>query len=325
MDNENNTNRRKKEVPFLEIFKQAAMIVWQNRFLLWFGVLVALGSPGSFNYSGGDNDFGKRGEAAKQFLETHWGIVLLIALVLFTIGVVLFLVSLIGKAGLIRSVIRIAQNKKTTFRHGWREGKKYLRKLFGLSLLFFAVTLVIVLILGIPVAYLIIIRSWISAALVGILAIAIFIPLLFILAITNVFAQFYIILSDLKVWSAIESGYNLLLKNIANSLIFGLLLMAVSMISMFIFIPAMVIALIILVPAGVLFYSLNAITFSIFLIFAILLFLALLLFISSIFQTYRITAWTLFFREIAKTEDPEVEKVVEKEIEKEIVATPEKA
>jgi hypothetical protein len=325
MDNEKDTNRKKKEVPFLEIFKQAAVIIWQNRFLLWFGVLVAFGSPGSFNYPGENNDFGKSGEAAKQFFETYWGIVLLIALVLLAIGVALFLVSLIGKAGLIRSVSKITQNKKITFRHGWREGKKYLGKLFGLSLLFFAVTLVIVLILGIPVVYLIINQSFISAALVGILAIAILIPLLFILAITNIFAQFYIILSDLKVWGAVEAGYNLLLKNIANSLIFGLLLMALTMLSMFILIPVVIIAFIIFVPAGLLFHGLSSIAFGIFLVFAILLFLALILFVSSIFQTYKITAWTLFFHEIAKVETPEAEKVVEEEIEKEIVATPEKA
>jgi hypothetical protein len=325
MDSKNNINRRKKEVPFLEIFKQAAVIVWQNRFLLWFGVLVALGSPGSFNYSGRDNDLGKNGVVAKQFFETHWGIVLLVILVLFAIGVALFLVSIIGKAGLIRSIIKITQNKKTAFRQGWREGKKYLWKLVGLSMLFFAVILVIVLVLGVPVVYLIIAHSWISAILVGILAISIFIPLLFILAITNIFSQFYIILSDLKVWSAIEAGYNLLLKNIANSLIFGLILMAVSMLSMLVIVPVVVIALIVFVPAGVLFYSLNAVAFSIFLFFAILLFLVLLLFVSSVFQTYRITVWTLFFREIAKVEVPEAEKEMENEKQEEILAAPEKA
>ena len=44
----------KKEIPYIEILKEAGQIVWQNRFLLWFGVLMALGSPGSFNV--GDNE-----------------------------------------------------------------------------------------------------------------------------------------------------------------------------------------------------------------------------------------------------------------------------
>lgn len=307
------------------IFKQAGLIVWQNRFLLWFGVLVALGSPGSFNYSGRENDFEKGGEAARQFFESHWEIVLIIALVFIAIGVALFLVSLIGKAGLISSVNKIVQNKKTTFILGWREGKKYLGKLFGLAMLFFAITLIIVIILAIPVVYLIFTHSWISAALVGILAIAIFVPLLFILAITNIFAQFYIVLSGLKIWSAIEAGYNLLLKNIANALVFGILLMALAMLSMFILFPVLLVALIIFVPAGFIFYGLGSIVFGIFLAFAILLFLALILFVSSIFQTYRITSWTLFFLEIAKVEASEAENIIEEADQKEISAAPEKA
>jgi len=314
----------KKEIPFIEILKEAARIVWRNKFLLWFGVLMALGSPGSFNIGNNEN-WGEKSDAAKNFLETHWQIVLAVALVLFAIGIILFLISLVGKAGLVRSVNLIVQNKKTTFRAGWREGKKYLWRLFRLFLLFFFATMIIILVLALPVVYLAVTGSWVGAVLVGLLAIAIFIPLIFILALTNIFAEFYIILSDLKVWSAVESGYNLLLKNILNSIVFGLLLMVINLAAMMIFFPVVAIALFILVPAGVLFYYLNKIVFGIFLAIAILLFVLTILLVSSIFLTYKTTAWTLFFREIAKVENEEAEKVAEKETGKQIAATPEKA
>ncbi|PIV84285.1 MAG: hypothetical protein COZ87_03320 [Candidatus Moranbacteria bacterium CG_4_8_14_3_um_filter_43_15] len=314
----------KKEIPFIEILKEAARIVWRNKFLLWFGVLMALGSPGSFNIGNNEN-WGEKSDAAKNFLETHWQIVLAVALVLFAIGIILFLISLVGKAGLVRSVNLIVQNKKTTFRAGWREGKKYLWRLFRLFLLFFFATMIIILVLALPVVYLAVTGSWVGAVLVGLLAIAIFIPLIFILALTNIFAEFYIILSDLKVWSAVESGYNLLLKNILNSIVFGLLLMVINLAAMMIFFPVAAIALFILVPAGVLFYYLNKIVFGIFLAIAILLFVLTILLVSSIFLTYKTTAWTLFFREIAKVENEEAEKVAEKETGKQIAATPEKA
>ncbi|PIU77733.1 MAG: hypothetical protein COZ28_03210 [Candidatus Moranbacteria bacterium CG_4_10_14_3_um_filter_44_15] len=314
----------KKEIPFIEILKEAARIVWRNKFLLWFGVLMALGSPGSFNIGNNEN-WGEKSDAAKNFLETHWQIVLAVALVLFAIGIILFLISLVGKAGLVRSVNLIVQNKKTTFRAGWREGKKYLWRLFRLFLLFFFATMIIILVLALPVVYLAVTGSWVGAVLVGLLAIAIFIPLIFILALTNIFAEFYIILSDLKVWSAVESGYNLLLKNILNSIVFGLLLMVINLAAMMIFFSVAAIALFILVPAGVLFYYLNKIVFGIFLAIAILLFVLTILLVSSIFLTYKTTAWTLFFREIAKVENEEAEKVAEKETGKQIAATPEKA
>jgi hypothetical protein len=309
----------------MEILKQAGQIVWQNRFLLWFGLLMALGSPGSFNINtGNNNDFGKQGEAAKSFFETHWGIVLALVIVLFVIGIILFLISLVAKAGLVKSVNLVGQNKQTDFKTGWRSGKKYFGKLFKLGLLFFFAIFAIVIILAVPVIYLIAIKFWLGAILVGIFAIAIFIPLIFVFALTKIYAEFYIILSSLRIRSAIEAGYNLLLKNIGHSIIFGLLLIAVSIVAGIVLLPVAGIALVILIPAGAAFYYLSKIAFAIFLGCAILIFLTAILFVSAIFQAYKTAAWTLFFQEIAKVEKPETEKVAEAELEESLAATPEK-
>ena len=43
MEISNGTNP-KKEFPYIEILKNAGRLVWLNRFLLWFGVLITLGS-----------------------------------------------------------------------------------------------------------------------------------------------------------------------------------------------------------------------------------------------------------------------------------------
>ncbi|MFA6285030.1 MAG: hypothetical protein WC643_00680 [Parcubacteria group bacterium] len=318
-----NTKPTKKQIPYIEILKQAGRIVWQNRFLLWFGLLMALGSPGSFNVGGNNKDFGKQGEAAKSFFENHWQIVFAIAAVLFIVGIILFLISLISKAGLVKSVDLVSQNKSTNFKVGWRSGKKYLGKLFKLFILFFLATFVVMIILAVPIVYLIVAKSWVSAVLVGLLAIAIFVPLMFIFCLTKIFAEFYIVLSDLHVRSAIEAGYSLLLKNIGNSIIFGLLLFVVSLAAGIVLLPIAGIALVVLFPAGAIFYYLSKIAFAIFLCLAILLFLAAILFVSAIFQTYKTAAWTLFFREIAKVEKPETEKVVEAALAKPIVTAPE--
>jgi hypothetical protein len=101
--------------------------------------------------------------------------------------------------------------------------------------------------------------------------------------------------------------------------------MVVNMIAALALLPVAGLALLILIPTGVLFYFLNKIIFGFFIAIAVLLFLAVVLFVSSIFLTYKMTAWTLFFREIAKVEKPETEKVVEKGPEKEITAAAEKA
>jgi hypothetical protein len=312
----------KKQIPFIEILKQAGRIVWQNRFLLWFGFLMALGSPGSFNVGGKNDELGGKEEAVRNFLDSHWQIVLAIAFVFFAIGIVLFLVSLVAKAGLVKSVNIVAQDKRTNFKEGWRSGKKYLRKLFGLSILFFLATFVVIVVLAIPIIYLVVAKSYVSAVLVGLFAIAIFIPLIFVFALTKTFAEFYVILSGLQIRSAIEAGYDLLLKNIGNSIIFSLLLLAVSIAAGIVLLPVAGIALLILVPSGIAFYFLSKIVFAVFLVFAISLFLAAILFVSAIFQSYKTAAWTLFFREIAKVEKPELEKVAEEELDKSIEAAP---
>ena len=147
---------------------------------------------------------------------------------------------------------------------------------------------------------------------------------MFIFALTKIYAEFYIVLSNLGIRSAVEAGYGLLLKNIGNSLIFGLLLMAVSIAAAIVLLPVAGIALVVLVPTGIAFYYLSMIAFALFLGFAIIFFLSAILFVSSIFQAYRQTAWTLFFREIAKSEKPEVAETIHEPLEKTIPAAPEK-
>jgi hypothetical protein len=318
-----NNSPQKKSIPYVEILKQAGLIVWQKRFLLWFGLLMALGSPGSFNI-GNNNNFGPQGDTAKNFFALHWGIVLALVVILIVIGIVLFLISLVAKAGLVKSVNLIARSKEASFKGGWRSGRKYLGKIFGLAILFILSIFVVLIVLAIPIIYLAAAKFWFGAILVGLLAIAIFIPLIFIFILTKIYAEFYIVLSGLHVRSAIEAGYDLLTNNILNSLIFALLLIAVSTVAIIILFLVAGISLVILVPVGFVFFYLSKIAFAVFLGLAILLFLTAILFVSTVFQTFKTAAWTLFFQEIAKVENPEPEKVAETELKEAIAATPEK-
>jgi hypothetical protein len=290
--------------------------------LLWFGLLIALGSPGSFNLDLQNKGLDGKESSVMTFFENHWQAALALILVLVVVGIILFLISLVAKAGLVKSANLIAQKKETTFKSGWHSGKKYLGKLFLLAILFFIATSVVVIVLALPVAYLVAIKSWVGAVLVGILAVAIFIPLIFIFALTKTYAEFYIILGNLRLRSAVETGYNLLLKNVGNSIIFALLLVAVGIVASLVLIPVAGITVLILVPAGIAFYYLNKVVFGIYLAIAVLLFLAAILLISSIFQAYRTTAWTLFFRKIAKVEKPETIPAAEKDIAENIAPTP---
>lgn len=315
----------KKPIAYIDILKQAGQIVRENIFLLWFGFLMALGSPGSFNFGRDTDAFGIQEENFQKMAESHWQIIFALAAAIMVIGIILFLISLVAKAGLIRSVYIISQKKKTCFRKGWTSGKKYFRRLFCVSFFFFLAIFLTLVILSVPIVYLVMAKSWLSAILVGIFAVAIFLPLLFVFSLTKTFAEFYIILSDLTLWSSIESGYELFLKNILPSIIFSLLFLAIWIVFGIILIPVIGVSLLILVPAGFVFFNLGKVIFGFFLAIAILLFLAVLLLVSSIFRTFETTAWTLFFHEIAKVEKAEpATEIAGERIEKPAVA-PEKA
>lgn len=309
------------QIDFVGIFKRAAKIVWYNRFLFWFGLLVALGSPGSFNFSPSGNDFNGN-EAAKNYMNSHWQVVLAISIAAIVLSITFFLISLVAKAGLIKSVNLITQGKKTTFKKEWKDGKKYIWNLVKLFLAFLFTGITIFLVLAIPVIYFLVNQLWLWAFLIGLLAVAIFIPIIFVMSFTNIFAQFYIVLSNLRVRSAIETGYMLLVKNLGNSIIFVLLFIVVSIIFGIIMLPVIGLLLLVLVPAGILFYALNKIVFGIYLVFAILGAVAVILFFSAIYNAFKTTAWTLFFKEIAEIKKEEPDPVTEKEIAKDIAATP---
>jgi hypothetical protein len=309
----------KKEFPYIEILKNAGSLVWQNKFLLWFGVLISLGSGFDLGRIG-NNDTAKN--QAEEFVKSNWQVIALLVLVMLIVFIALFLISLIGRAGLIKSVNQLSTGGKTSFKKGWLQGKKYIKKLFQLYLLFFLTAFIIVAILALPVIYLALIHSYISAVLVGILAIAILIPLIVIIALVNIFSEIYIVLSDLRIFSAIEAGYNLLVHNLKKTIIFGLLLFIVQIVAGIAYLPVVLILLIIFVPAGYLFYALSSISFILFLIVAVPMALAILIAVAAIIQAYTNTAWVLFFQEIAKSKEPETEKVVEEA--REIAAAPEK-
>ncbi|MFA5872023.1 MAG: hypothetical protein WC858_04895 [Parcubacteria group bacterium] len=305
----NNNPSPKKEFPYVEILKKAGNLIWQNKFLLWFGVLISLGSGFDLGRIG-NNEAAKN--QTEEFAKANWQAMVLIGLVALAIFILLFLISLIGRAGLVKSINLLSRDKEASFKKGWTQGKKYLLKLFQLYLLFFLASAVIVAILAMPVIYLAMMHSFVSAILIGILAVAILVPIMIVITLVNIFSGIYIVLSDLKIFSALEAGYNLLIHNLKKTILFGLIIFALRIAAGIVYLPVVLILLVTFVPAGYLFYNLSLIPFILFIIVATPITLAVLIAISAAIQTYTSTAWVLFFEEIAKAKEPETEKVIEK-------------
>jgi hypothetical protein len=303
-------------INYIEILKKAWQTTWKNRFLWWFGLIIALSSPGglNFNFNTGKNE--KIDETTVQkaadFIvqNMHWIIIGAIALVAFVI--VLVIAGTFARSGLIKSIDSIFKNKPAGFKAGMKEGKKYFWKLIMLGFSIFFMTFASIVILAIPVIFLLASGVYIAGALLGIFALFILIFIIILASFLKIFGNFYIVLGELTIWNAMEKAYALLQKNFLTSIIMGLLFMPLGLAFMMLVIVVLIALAIIFIPIGLVLYftagtSGAVIAACIGAIFFLVIFLAL----RSVYETFAQSAWYLFFLEIAK---PKVEEKVEEEI-----------
>ena len=144
---------------FGKVFGRAWEITWRWKILWILGFLASLGqggSTGQLNYtlSGYDFDFDRWGWRVGAPLEEFWvtfaGVILLIICLLFILGIILWVISVISRGGLIAGVQQIEEEGSTTFGQAWRGGAKKFWTLLGLAILA-AIPIIILVIIGMVV------------------------------------------------------------------------------------------------------------------------------------------------------------------------------
>jgi hypothetical protein len=308
-----------KQVPsvnYIQIIKNAWQIAWKNRFLWWFGLLVALGSPGGLNLNlNAGKDSQVDGATTQKVLDfvsqnMHW--IVAGAIVLMLVATALGVIGMIARAGLIKAIDSVSKNKPAGFRAGMKEGKKYFWRLVGLGLIIFFLIIASILVLVFPVIFLIINKAYALAIFLGILAFLILIPVLILVSFLKVFGHLYIVLGELSMWNALEKAYELFQRNFLASIIMGLMFIPLGFIMM-------MAVLAVLIPLAIIFFAIGfglyfaagtpgaIITAGV----GIIIFLILLFTIRSVYETFAQTVWYLFFLEIAR---PKVEETVSEEV-----------
>lgn len=302
------------KINYFEILKHAWQITWRNKYLWWFGLILAIGSGGfNFNFPLNANDKkiddGKFIQAASAFLDRYWQWIIAGFILLFILIIVLAVLKIISRAGLIKSVSEIIFGKAATFKKGLSEGKKYFWKLFSLGLIVFFFIFGIMLALFTPVVFLIYLKSYIWAAFLGIFAVLLIIVLGIIVSFIKEYARLYLVLSNLNIRNSLENGYLLFRKNILPSIIFSLLLVAIGMIIGLAILFSVIIIAAMFFMLGLAFYLLlKWIGVVMVAIPGILVIIAVGLAVQSIFAVFRQTAWILFFQEIAAVKSEETAK-----------------
>lgn len=320
-----------EKVDYMGILKRSCKISWRNKYLWWFGFILALGRVGmNFNAPIGSNGTEEIDESYVEritdFFDRYWGIMFIALGVLAILVIILIILKIISRAGLIKSVSGINKGEEYNFKKGFSQGKKYFWKLFFTSLLISLFFLVVLAVVVSPVVFLIVLKSYPLAIFLGILALLIIITLSIIVAFIKQYAYIYLVLSDIGVRPAIENAWQLFRNNLVKSILFALLLIAIGIIvGIGMFMVIFVLALIFLLVGLLLYLMLAKVGIAIAVGLGLLALLAAMLLIQSVFETFRQASWVLFFKEIATVEEDDVVKEPEVIKEKEEVLGAEKA
>lgn len=303
------------EINYLNIVKESARLTWRNRYLWWFGFLILLSSIGGNFFQVWPRKKNIQGQEVLDFTASHKELVIILAAGFLLLWIVFAILGIIAKGGLIKSLKNAAENKKFGFKDGFQDGKKYFWKMFligAFSALFILATVIVFMI---PIGFLFYNKAYFLGGLLSLLALVIFIPVLFLVNFIRIYAYFYVVLSDLPLGESLENAYALLRKNIVPSLLISVIFLAIGTL-------ATLAALLFLIPIIVIFFLIGTLLFFLaqqvgILITALvgLVFILLsMIFAGSVYQVFTQAVLLLFFREIATPkikEEVEAEKVVE--------------
>jgi hypothetical protein len=233
---------------YMDTIKRGWQLSWNHKWLWLLGFLAALGSGGgslssNSSYQFNAEDFASGAITPEMGAALAGGAVLLVC-VFFIVGILLWLVSLASKGGLITAVAELNGGGTTRFGQAFRQGWRKLLPLVGMTILLFAVVIVLALVIGVLFAGTII--GAIAAAsgggdggqgLAGILGtlgigllclLCLLIPLTIVLNLIYPFAYRGIMLRDLGVMDSIRHGWRVLRDNLGHILVLGLIFLVIN-------------------------------------------------------------------------------------------------
>lgn len=303
------------KLDFGAILSRAWKITWENKVLWIFGLLAAMGNGaagGGGGAGGGDGgggrDFGPGGPElpppVRRFVESPdpriIAIVIGVICVLVLIALVLFVLSIIGRGGLIGGVRLADDNGRVTFGEAWRVGLRNFWRVFLIGLIVGVVVIGLVLILLVPGIFF---SITIIGLLCGLPLIFAFVVAAIVLGIVAYFAQIAAVVEDLSVTAALGRAWEVIRANLGDIIILGIvLIIAQAVIGVVIALP-LVVTLVPIVFAVIGFINESQSMAAGGLIVAGLCFVAylpVLIVLGGVLETWITSAWTLAYRQLTR-------------------------
>jgi hypothetical protein len=303
------------KLDFGAILSRAWKITWENKVLWIFGLLAAMGNGaagGGGGAGGGDGgggrDFGPGGPElpppVRRFVESPdpriIAIVIGVICVLVLIALVFFVLSMIGRGGLIGGVRLADDNGSVTFGEAWRVGLRNFWRVFLIGLIVGVVVIGLVLILLVPGIFF---SITIIGLLCGLPLIFAFVVAAIVLGIVAYFAQIAAVVEDLSVTAALGRAWEVIRANLGDIIILGIvLIVAQAVIGVVIALPVIVTLIpIVFAVIGFINESQNMAVGG--LIVAGLCFVAylpVLIVLGGVLETWITSAWTLAYRQFIR-------------------------
>lgn len=248
------------------LIRRSVNAVWEHKFLIVLGILVALGGGGgssiNFNFGGGDFNFdfgqGTQPQAPPGFpqipeLPPEAGVALggiavlaiLLICVALVVGLVLFVVSTIARGGLIAGVDDIEEGRPASLGQAWSAGWQRVWTLLGVNILpaIPAVLLAFIgVVMGLGAAGLsqmfgprVAVGGAVAALLIPLACVLI--PIALVLTLLRTFANRAAMLEGLGVMASYGRGWSVLLDNIGSAFVLFLLQILINVVVSLLLLP----------------------------------------------------------------------------------------
>lgn len=316
------------------LFSRAWKVTWNSKILWLFGVLAGLGSSGSsvnYNFRGPQYNFSPGQpstvppEVERFFNQlanagpTLIAIGLAIVCVLFLISLLVFVLSLLGQAGLIGGARLADSQGHVTFSQAWEVARRNLWHMFLinlptilLGLLAFVIAILFVIgIFGVVgfgayTAY----SNQSAGPALGVVSLLLvcLVPIICILALVGLalriwifFARFAVVLEDLAPMAAFRRAWNVFVANLASILILGIILVVAGAVFGFIISLPLIIAVVPVVAGAIgtaaTGKAVSLAAGAIFALVCCVIYVPVLIVLRGVYETWATSAWTLAYEQ----------------------------
>jgi hypothetical protein len=310
-------------INYSEILSRAWTITWKYKVLWFFGFLAMLGGSGGYNGapgggSGGAPNASSRigvNEVEQRYVPPEWkstidqlekvdintwiSVIVISVCCLLLLGLALWLLSILGRGGLISGILAADTTGKVSFRETWNAGAHYFLRLFVIRLLGIAFGLLLAILLFLPGVFIGLVTCGIG-----------FIPLACFMFVVGIainlwfaFMDYAVVVENQGVGAAIGRAWSVLWAHIGPVLVFWLILFAVSLVVGFglliFFAPSVVFIVLGFLPLITEMGVINGTLLIIGIVLLVLFILASIV-VNSIYTVWETGVMTLAYREFGK-------------------------